>query len=352
MASIDDCWKELDLAKDKWERYWKLPYADAYVTAHNGYKKTLNDQAKRDAIAAEVFMFAVTLGIGAGLGALYGKTALKAVALDAAINTVCNRNMDRTFNLMHKVSTSTVGSYLVGAAWDKAGSALTAEVKGKVTKLTSNAPSKTKESIKDPQVFQNSLEAYVLDFSIAAKELLKHLKDCATESTQEMVASSMIAAPFIAKAPSKPMFDVVNTAKDIELGMYMPLIMASDRARSAKGSASTSVGGMGGGYKQWDVKEMTTDRKYPKPYHNVTHTGLLSGLSKHLASGIKYDYLYVDYHRPGGNLPWGNAIMARVNSLHRTQIGGDFEQGSYGKDEIARAEKLNSAIAKNHKHAF
>ena len=97
---------------------------------------------------------------------------------------------------------------------------------------------------------------------------------------------------------------------------------------------------------------MTTDRKYPKPYHNTKYTGLLSGVSKYLASGIEYDYLAIDYRRPGGNLPWGNAIMDRVNSLHRSQIGGDFEKGSYGKDEVARAEKLNAAIAKKYKHAF
>lgn len=346
MTQVDECRKQLNKAQNRWHLHWKIPYADAYILAHGRYKDTLKKQGAIDKFQAELFMLAITLGVGGGLGALYGKSALSAVTLDKAIDFVCDRNMERTFELMHKVATSPSGTFLVGSMWGAASSQVSKATSGAVEKLMSDVPQKVTDAIKDPQMFQNSLEAYVRRFYDASLNICDDLDKMADTDKRDKIANSMLAAPFIAKAPTIDAVSKATASKDLELMMYMPIIMASDHARQAKGSASKSVGGMPGKHKEWDVKEPTSSDKYPVPYNKRTYTGLLSGLSKHLASGYKYDYLMIDYRSPG------SAIMGAVNKLHKERVGGAFQVGGFGKDEVTRAEKLSDQIRKTYKAGF
>ena len=107
MGQIENYIADLQNVQDLYNLNWVLPYGSAYATANTQFKATLQSQADWDKMKMELFMTAATIGFGAGLGAMFGKAAtVGSVAVDQALSAVCNRNMERTFNAMARISAS------------------------------------------------------------------------------------------------------------------------------------------------------------------------------------------------------------------------------------------------------
>ncbi len=94
MALIDNYLTDLVNVERKYESNWVLPYASAYTIALDRYQKKLTEQdAHNKAVnqfKAELIMAALTLGVGGGLGAMFGKASMKSVVLDKALKVVCD----------------------------------------------------------------------------------------------------------------------------------------------------------------------------------------------------------------------------------------------------------------------
>ncbi|MCB1776006.1 MAG: hypothetical protein KDI50_01080 [Candidatus Competibacteraceae bacterium] len=341
MPTLNDYHDRLTGLKEKYMRYWVNPYSSAYADAHEQFHKTLDDQKKYDAMKTELFMMAVTLGIGAGLGALYGKTALKAVTFDKALNIVCNRNMNRVFNLMHTVSSSPSGSFLVGALWDEAAKKVGETVKTQVQALMTSVPVKD-QTITNPTTFRNSLQNYLLDYVIAARDTCIALQDSKlSEGEKQKFANAMFDAPFFKKAPATEMIGPQDVAaKDIELSFYMVLLMNSDRIMKTTYYVRGAHEGKRVSYRPINVP--TTDPKYPKPTSSHSHG----------PGYIEDTFETIDYISPGSK------VAKRIDKLHKERFGSEFFKDatffSWGFDanEIRAAEKMNERIQSKYLSKF
>jgi len=341
MPTLSDYHDRLTGLKEKYRRYWVNPYSSAYATAHANFHKILDDQKKYDAMKAELFMMAVTLGIGAGLGALYGKTALKAVAFDSALKAVCNRNMYRTFNLMHSVSSSPSGSFLVGALWDEAAKKLGDTVKDRVQGLMTSIPLK-QQTITNPTSFARSLDDYLLNYIIAARDICISLQDSGlSEGEKQKFANAMFKAPLFKKAPTSDVTGPRNiAAQDIELSFYMVLLMNSDRMKKTTFYVHGAREGKKTSYRSINVP--TTSPKYPKS----------SSAHSRRFGHIEDTFETVDYISPGSK------VAKQINKLHVERFDSKFFKEEtlfswgFDKNEIIAAEKVNEKIREKYALTF
>ena len=331
MGQIENYIADLQNVQDLYNLNWVLPYGSAYATANTQFKATLQSQADWDKMKMELFMTAATIGFGAGLGAMFGKAAtVGSVAVDQALTAVCNRNMERTFNAMARISASVPGTFIVSQIWDTLGSKIGTAAKDQVQALVTRAPASA--AIRDPQVMQNDMTAYVLRTKTAAHAVAADIRDNRnmTEAEKDTVARQMRAAPFFADAPRSDVIGNRQVAADtMELAFLMVLVMDSDYIeehtdwqRGARdGTTTRRLGG---------VSLSTSDPRYGVTAPMRSTSGL--GASSNTIT-------YVAYDRPGGR------ILDRINVLHNQRLGSTFfpngwlDFQSYGRDEIARAER-------------
>lgn len=322
MGQIEDYIADLENVKDLYYQNWSLPYASAYVTAHESFKATLQSQADLDKLKAELFLTVATIGFGAGLGAVFGKAALSTVLADQALTAVCNRNMIRTFNTMAAISSSVPGTFIVEQIWSTLSSKVSDAAKRQVQDIYSRSP--ISAALQNPQVFQNDLQAYVLRIKTAAHQVAADIRDNRTMSETEKngVVARLRAAPFFANAPRTDLIGARQSAADkIELGFYMTMIMNSDYIKETtfytqgahEGTRTRRVGA---------VDRLTTDRAYANVPASTSSYGF--GYS----NSTMYD---VAYDSPGSR------IMSRINTLYQAQLRGEFIGDHwYGFDSVNR----------------
>ncbi|MGL6211558.1 MAG: hypothetical protein ACRC14_17185, partial [Paracoccaceae bacterium] len=229
MGQIENVIADLENVEDKYHHNWVLPYASAYVAAHTRFKETLDAQKERDKMMVQLFLTAATIGFGAGMGAMFGKTALNAIVVDQALNVVCNRNMTRTFNTMASISASVPGTFIAGQGWDAISAGLSEHVKSKVTGMVTGSPASA-AAISEPQIMQNDLLQYVLKIKTATHDVCAHIRDKASsQAVKDNFAGFIRLGPFMQDAPQNNIVGDPQRASDIlELGFYMVLVMNSD----------------------------------------------------------------------------------------------------------------------------
>ena len=330
MAMIDNYIADLENVEDLYQVNWVLPYGSAYATAHSQFKATLQSQADWDKMKAELFLTAVTMGFGAGLGAMFGKSALSAVMADQALTLVCNRNMNRTFNAMATISSSVPGTFIVQQVWDTVAGKVSEAAKTQVQGLFAQAPATA--AMREPQVMQNDMQAYVLRCKTAAHAVAADVRDNAKLSVTEkdQIATRMRAAQFFSDAPKRDVIGNRQGAADVmELSFYMVMVMDSDYMEEStiwqrgahEGQRTRNLGG---------VSAATSSPTYGAAPPMKSSYGL--GYSNTTS-------VYVAYNSPGSR------ILDRINVLYKAKFGGEFfpngffDRNTYGRSEVTRAER-------------
>lgn len=336
MGLIENTIADLENIKDKYKQNWVLPYGSAYVQAHDQFKATLASQAEWDKMKLDLFLTAATIGFGAGMGAMFGKTALSAITADAALTVVANRNMIRTFNAMAAVSSSVPGTFIAGQLWDTVGGKLSEAVKTKVTSMVTAAPASA-TAIQNPQIMQNDLEAYVLRIKTVTHDVLAFVRDSSAfnDGEKDMVANAVRNGPFFKNAPTRDTIGDRKRAADImELSFYMVMVMDSDYLEEAtswqrgdrEGNSTRNLG---------KVSKLTTDKTYGQ-----------TPAMKH-SYGLGYantTMTYVAYDKPGSK------ILDRINDLYIPLFGSEFfpnglfDFDDYDRTEVQKAENAMTTL--------
>ncbi|WP_426035162.1 hypothetical protein [Cypionkella sp. TWP1-2-1b2] len=335
MALIDDYIADLANIQRLYEANWVLPYANAYVVAHTSFKETLQSQADLDKFKLDLFLTAATIGFGAGMGAIFGKAATVAsVAVDQALTQVCNRNMQRTFNLMASISASVPGTFIVEQVWAEVSTKIGAAASAQVQAMVTAAPV-TAGAVQNPQTLQNDMQLYVLRAVAAAHAVAQDIRDHLTMTANEKDASAraMRAARLFSGAPTRDIIGARQVAADtMELGFYMALVMDADYIEETYNDPDTRVGGRAISERSrvGQVTQLTTAQDYPTWGH---------GLGVTPDGGIRR----IAYDRPGSR------IVDRINTLHNAKFRMDFMANGWfdndmGGRDIARAELTLQAL--------
>lgn len=336
MGLIENYIADLENVEDLYTQNWVLPFGSAYTLAHEQFRNTLAAQTKYDEMKRDLFITAVTLGFGAGMGGMFGKTAFRTVVADQALAVVCNRNMERTFNLMHRVSTSVPGTFLVEGVWDAAAGLLGTAAKDGVTSLF-NRPGASANAVQNPQIMQNDLQAYVLRCKTAAHGVAADLRDnpLATQSQKDSFATAMRGSEFFRNAPRRDLIGDRQTAANLmELSFYMVMTMDSDfvveQTTGFQGAHEINRTRRLGG-----VSLPTTDRAY----------GVLPAMRSASGPGFATTTsTYVDYDNLGGR------VLDRCNELYRARFREDFipnawyQSGNTTRAAVAKAERALDSI--------
>ncbi|RVV98311.1 hypothetical protein EKE94_05110 [Mesobaculum littorinae] len=333
MPDLQDVLNRVENTERKYDTNWVRPLSNAYVMAHARVRDVLDDQRKFDALVADLLITAVSMGMGAGLGALFAKTTLKSVAADAAVNYVIRRNMVRTFNAIAAVDENKALSFLISRGWDEAERRLSAQAKTAVGNLAAPRPG-LQAALTDPQIFQNRLATYVDEALIAISSVAMDLNESDLPAeTKERLAQAMLDSAVIRNAPVTPVFpDERVGAQRLELGIYMTLIMDSDRFVEGTGFLMGGAGAM-----RWDkgrpINVPTGHPDYPRAYSRHEISGSGAAQSASLEAGR------IEYDQPG------RKIESRIDDLHEAYYGRPFFSGRSDRDELVRAERVYQRLA-------
>jgi hypothetical protein len=338
MGQIENIIADLQSARNLYEQNWVLPYGSAYATAKESYDKTLASQAESDKFKAELLLTVATIGFGAGMGAMFGKTAFRAVAVDQALNFVCNRNMIRTFNTMAAISGSMPGTFIVDQVWTFVEGQIGTAAKAMVGQLAQ--PASSANAMGNPQVFQNDLLQYVLRALNAAVAVAQDVRDSRTMSAadKDRAAAGLRNSAFFRNAPTRNLIgDPVRAAQAIELSMYMPIIMDADYFAEHRT-----------GFRGAHEFDTTTRRGRVGAATTAPGYGQVPAATHQSGPGFSVDtYTTIEYERPGSK------ILDRVNELHQARFRSDFIANhfynfGFGREDITRAEgvlnRLNTEV--------
>lgn len=334
MATIQDYFNKLSQAERLHKANWVNPYSNAYITAHKQFKGMISAQANQDKLLADAALMEISLGVGAGMSALFasaGVASAKELFLNGAIDVVCNHNMNRTFDFMYKVSESPAASYLAGNAWKLVESKLTAKAKKGVTSLLTRQQIAT-NAIKDPLQSKNDMERYVYLAIAAAHSLGDELKanSSLSSSQRSKIVDELMRAPLILEAPLSNRVPQ-NAALILELNMWMSLIMNRDVSNSISGTRS----------RWWTQYSIESTRPsatplgqgYPAPYNNscgetVDERSISVSLGSHVWARI--DYVH--------NQIFGKPFKSRPDANY-PHTGPASREGGYA--EVVSAAKMS-----------
>lgn len=328
MGQIENVIADLQSARNLYEQNWVIPYGSAYATAKESFDKTLASQAESDKFKAELLLTVATIGFGAGMGAMFGKTAFRAVAVDQALNFVCNRNMVRTFNMMAAISASVPGTFVVDQVWSWVEGKIGEQAKALVSAL--GQPASSANAMGNPQVFQNDLLQYVLRALTAATAVAQNVRDSRTmsEAEKDRAATGLRNSRFMRNAPTRSLIgDATRATQAIELSMYMPIIMDADYF------AEHRIGFQGAHDINTTMRRGRVNTATTAPGY-----GAVPAATHSAGPGYSIDtYTTIEYERPGSK------ILDRVNELHNARFRSDFISNhfydfGFGRADITRAE--------------
>jgi hypothetical protein len=218
-------------AHNDWQRNFVIPYSNAYSTAWENFKKTLEDQEKADAEerakAIGFAMFALSLCGGSVLTAVFGQAAVKAAASQIALDVICKREMERTFKVAAFLSENKTASFALGELWDKGGELITDKVKGSLAENNANFPS-LGEFATRPLNMRNNLDKWVRDAYakvLSTEEgIFGRTKDTIK---QDGLFAELMKAPFFRLTPPEALKeDAVST--EIEIVFFMKHMLDLD----------------------------------------------------------------------------------------------------------------------------
>ncbi len=373
-------------ARSEWRGNWVLPIGSAYSTAYGRFLNTFNKQAKADALKAQLMLSVLTVGIGGAMGAMVGKSAASAAAVDPAMTAVADQNVTQSLGTIasaaRAVATSEAGvaakHFIMGPARTVAVDYLKASTKQQITGLLgATAPTrellgtnstemfnsaslqklaggnKARDVIANADVVQNRLDAYVeLVYAASLRSIEDMIESIGNEGAVAQVIDDMRSAPFLQSPRSNVLTERVGGALraelEMELAMYMVLIMNTDEVVQYSATSSSGVTAGYSGGRGVNISLPPGHADYPKEWSKSTIDCNLTMLGLCISGDTSTERQLIRYK----NL--GSVVNSRIDGLYSTLIerGTNFFQGSMGVDEIIRAQTTLSKINARYQSAI
>ncbi len=307
MAELSTILENSNDMKEKWTTYLAFPYANAYASAIAQFKATKGAQDKLDANKAEYGLLALSICSGGVLTHVFAQTAWKAVVAEKGLSVICNKNWEKAFNVAHFASTNKVANFVVGGLWDTGANLLDTQTKNLFEQTTASFPS-TQEWLTEIKVL-TSLMGFVnecyLKYRDTARSLFSNPK--LTAPQREEAVRKLTASKF-ANPPSKSFVKESTVAMEIELLLYLRIIMDLDYTQTFNYGVAGGYGASGGEGKKTGISALPGTDSYPKPYTNVKASPQGVGT----VSGLKIGYQDL-----------GRAFYDKTNSLYKSLGYGD-----------------------------
>lgn len=210
---------------EKWSIHVGNPYLTAYNDAYLGYTETLKAQAEADKATAEMFVTVASIVTGSLMMATFAQTSLRAVAGNAALNFVCDHNLERTFNAMSVATDNKAFMFALGKTLDTVKEAVTKEIKDDTTALF-----QAKGAIKRSDPLTKVIEFDTMfkmhhSATVTAAERLEADRKC-SDTVKAAGFAALHAAPICTPPNASLNSDLL--AKKIELCFYLKTILDSD----------------------------------------------------------------------------------------------------------------------------
>jgi hypothetical protein len=301
----------LDLPKKKsqWQLNVTNPYVRSYDLAYTNFQKTLKAQASRDQMAAEFFVFAAAVLSGSVLMAAFASTSLRVLAGRAMLRTICNNNLNRTFDAVHATVNSRTAMFALGSIMDKAKAVAGKQITSAVESFTTSAPVAQSQTALN---FLTRLDDFINVNHISVHEFVTTIRDDSSikDSDKIMLADLVETTPFW-QAPRSARIDENRLSQQMELLFYMASVLDSDSLVRYAPAVGTGIGGAGGEaiYGKTSISQMPSAPNYPKetmPKH-------VGGVALGFEPGQRIEY---------GNL--GSLVRERVDTLSRRVMGTPF----------------------------
>lgn len=355
MSEIEKYLEDLNRVKAQWRANWVLPYGTAYSKAYDEFCKTLDDQSKSDAVRAQIGVMILSMAIGGPICAMMAKSSVGSATFESAVKLATNRNWEKTVNFLQAAGKSPVAEYLAGQAWGTASGYVTEQTKSAIGALINpTTPAgefiklSQKQIVDKPLVAQNKLEQY-LELVYAAAHLIgENIRDSKklSDAQKDAEAAKLRKAKFFKDAPSK---DIIKAAGgnldpqlDMELGMYMILVMNCDYTATGSVTAN-SVTASFPNEKRKSIGVHTDSKRYPKDKSRVVwHYTPFMPEWKIFRTGMTRYYTHVRYDQLGSKL------KERIDKLYKRHYVNDFFNGKLDVNEVWRAEKCFAWVSEKY----
>ena len=329
--AIDNFIADIPSKQRKWEINAIDPYAKAWIAAFESYKSTLNMQKEKDAAIAalklKLAMIALSLCGGGLLTAAFGSAAAKTLATDAAIDIICRKNMENAFKAANFIATNKTASFIAGKIWDEAESGVSGviddAIKAKFAQNEASFPSIGKfRSELDMYI---SLSGFVKSGADKVNDIAIKVRDDNKQKTPDKLqAIESLKRSHFWNAPETNTLSP-TTADEIELSMYLALVMDSDRVVTSVQAWRSISDGMGHGVEYYwkqtgdsSIEESPWSKSYP---------------SSQYGNERRQDIVFTEI---------GDLIQDRMNELHRQKFGNKFIDGRSIADVVAILEAERS----------
>ena len=311
----------VDEGFDGWKANITLPYAMAYDSAYTGFQATVKAQADADKSRADLFITAVSIVTGSILMATVASTSLRALAGKVALDVVCERNMNRTFDLMAVANDSQTFMFAVDKVLDAAKDKLKDQLKDTVTDLTNS----TKHMVVATPLTQHlQLEQFLTRHKLACSKASDLVEAAPVgDGLKDAVYKALYKAPII--TPPKAPIDVDRLSDKLELCFYMNLILDSDSLVTTDSQfllgAETPPNSP-----SKPIPQMPSAPDYPR-----STQGKMSGFTMGSSQSVVYD-------RPG------STIRRRIDELHQKVFRTKFYQGENLFGEVRPPEMAKELL--------
>ena len=210
---------------DNWFIRVAGPYLLGYDAAYQGYTKTMQAQADADKATAEMFVTVASIVTGSILMATVAQTSFRAVAGNAALSFICDRNLVRTFNAMAVVADNKTVMFALGKVLDTVKEQVGKEIKDDVTKLFQagdeiKTSSPFSKGVELDMMFRRHKQAVV----VTATKIDSHPQ--LSEGVKTAAFAALHAAPICRPPAGSVSSDLL--AKKIELCFYLKSILDGD----------------------------------------------------------------------------------------------------------------------------
>lgn len=301
----------LDLPKyqAQWESYVANPYVRAYDLALENFNRETKAQAERDRAKAEFFVFGASILTGSVMMAAFATTSVRVLAGRAALNVICNRNLNRTFDMLHAANQNKTLMFALGGVMDEVKKLAGDQVKKAAEKFASSEPMASATTSIN---YKTRLEDFINANFICIHDLVEDVRkdNSLTDAAKNRVAELARKVPFC-NPPAGRKVNEQRLAQKMELLFYMVAVLDSDKLVSYAPSVGGSDHTIGREieYSKKSISQLPSAQDYPKE----TQPRLMRSPLPHYAPGQRVTYENI-----------GSGIRDRIDALSVQTGNGKF----------------------------
>ena len=291
-----------------WMTYVGRPYIRAYDDAYAKFQAKIAEQRAADLARAQLLITAVSIATGSLLMAAFASSSVRTVAGQQALNFICNRNMERTFNAVHWVVSRKWANFAVGEILTRVQGALQSKFDDAIKKsIEGNSALRTESVIN----YLTHIEDFIdINASLAHTTAALTRDSGAPTSVKDTVAMTLEAAPF-ANPPTASVVTEARLAQKMELSFYMAAILNSDYIQQSTFHGMVRGGGVMTTGARRPIDQLPDARDYPRA----------------TSRAVPNRPAMTEYQTPKVDT-MGGEIRDRVDELHTSVFGTSF----YGDD--------------------